>query len=75
MIYKHLIQSLTDDELSVIIYGINTYFPPLPIKEIDEHILSYYKGNILKNILLLIKDKLKEEYQCLIDSSILKLKI
>ena len=61
MIRKEIISSLNEDELAMLLFIVNKIFPHC--FEIDEKIITSYKYEAIRQQLLFIRDKVKDEYQ------------
>jgi hypothetical protein len=74
MIYSHQLKTLTEDEMGMLLYALNTYASPGFGYEVDERLLLSYR----KDILLLrlehhIKPNVLEEHMPLFNNIVAKL--
>lgn len=73
MIKKEVLQSLSEQEMDMLLYIVNKISPPGFDLQIDENLLSTYKLDALLNLCSVHKDKVKEEYIKIYDSMLSKL--
>lgn len=60
MLSRNTLKHLTEDELSMVLYILNTYYSS-PFFEVDFSILITYKNHIFEERILSVKDKITEE--------------
>jgi hypothetical protein len=73
MIYKSVLQSLSDDEISILLYVTNFLHHPGFNIEVNENILSAYKKDALMWICTQHRDKVLPEHLLTYDTMIAKL--
>ena len=66
------LNSLTDDELSMLLVIVNTE-PPLPITEVSPNLLLYYRDDALTWKLSRWSDRVKPEFRYIFDQLMAKL--
>lgn len=51
MIPRYKLDTLTDDEYAILLYGLNNIHPPKPLVEVNDNVLVCYKPDILQHII------------------------
>jgi hypothetical protein len=72
MVRIETLKSLTDDEMSMLLYILNTE-PPLPITEVTPRLILSYKTDALTWKLSQWRDKVKDEYIHIFDQLMFKI--
>jgi hypothetical protein len=73
MVPRQVLQSLSDEELSVLLYLTNKLQPPGFGIEVNENMLTAYKRDALIRICATHRDKIKLEFVQLYDTMVAKL--